>query len=801
MKDENKREQEGMIPEQERSELPMEETEVPEAGAFELEAILEEYMAQLEADQLEEEEPAVTDEKLSDEEPPEEESAEGEPESVPAEEAVPTEPEEEEPEDTARFIQEQVNTALGDTYSAKTLREQEERAAQMRKARERQAAREAKEQRREIRARAFQNLLHGRKKKMEQTKDAPEEKADNVIQMPVSKLKPLRDTINNLNEKARNYADEMYEGSETPGLEVESEENEQTETNVEKPPQKRKVRMERKPRRLYKPEPDIPPAELAKRYNKGLKNMRMRMGWLLVLCMAMFYLTVAANGSLPLPAVLLNQPKVMAVILLWCLGVACVLGLDTLWMGLTAPRRKRMGTHTIMAFGIAITLIDGLWFCLIGREGGLPFAAPAALSLLGAMWGTYDRKKGLAKTCDTASLSASPYRVTLDQDKWKGGSAFCKEQGTTEQFGSQVQSPDGSIRMYQFSVPLILVAVALFAIISSFGRMHPERFLWSLSVILTAATPLAGMLAYSQPYLRLTRRLNSSVALAGWDGVLSMQEGEAYILMRDDDLFPVGSVTAQGIKTFQGVAMERVTSCAASMIGASGSGLTKLFTDLVQVQGGFFRRVDSLSYHEAGGLVATIRGDQVMIGTAGFMTVMHIPLKSGEYVKEAIFCAINGNLQGIFTLKYDQSRNVRPALQALIQAGVKPVLATRDFNITPAMLHRRFKLPVNQMEYPNVRRRHELSEPGQTHNRILGALVRRDGLGPYTDAIVGARRLRQVVRWNTVLALVASGIGAVLTFYLTFIGAYLSLNALNMMLFQLLWLVPNLLISAAVDKF
>lgn len=66
------------------------------------------------------------------------------------------------------------------------------------------------------------------------------------------------------------------------------------------------------------------------------------------------------------------------------------------------------------------------------------------------------------------------------------------------------------------------------------------------------------MLAYSQPFLRLTKRLSGTVALAGWDGVLSM-EGDANILLKDDDLFPVGSVKSQGIKTFNGTPLERVT--------------------------------------------------------------------------------------------------------------------------------------------------------------------------------------------------------------------------------------------------
>ena len=58
-----------------------------------------------------------------------------------------------------------------------------------------------------------------------------------------------------------------------------------------------------------------------------------------------------------------------------------------------------------------------------------------------------------------------------------------------------------------------------------------------------------------------------------------------------------------------------------------------------------------------------------------------------------------------------------------------------------------------------------------------------------------------VVRLNNILTILASVVGLVLAFYLTFIGAFLSLSSLNMLLFLLLWLVPNLLISVTVDKF
>lgn len=792
MKDETRNDVLAAEPEQETKKIPQpEETEEPQ---YDLEEILEEALEEQytpPAQEAEETPEAAAEAAVE---------GEAEPEEIPVPE---TDVEsEEEQEETERFIQEQVTSALGDTYSEETLRKQEERAAQMRKARAHQEAQEEKARKKVRRKKAVEATVRNWKRTLIPKAQEPSEEGerDNVIQMPVSKLKPFRDVVGRVTEKALHYADEMYEQSEPLDPEEELQEKYIPATDEEKPVRRKKWHRERKPSRLIKPEEDIPPSELAKRYSKGLSKMKFRIQVLFALCVVLLYLTIAADGTLPLPQFFQVETRVTAAILLWGLGVACLLGLDVLWLGITAPKRGRLGAHTLTVCSVAATLLDNIWYCLVGRDGLLPFSALASCSILACLWGLYDRKKGLAKACETASLSASPYRVTLDSDKWEGRSAFAKESGTAEQFGAQIQSPDGAQRIQQVVVPLVFIAAVLFALIASAGRLHPERILWCLSVALTAGAPLAGMLAYSQPFLRLTKRLSGTVALAGWDGVLSM-EGDANILLKDDDLFPVGSVKSQGIKTFNGTPLERVTGCTASMIQASGSGLTKLFSDLVHIQGGFFRRVDSMHYHEAGGLVATIRGEQVMIGTAGFMTVMHIPLQQGEYVKEAIFCAINGQLQAIFSLKYEQPRKIRSALQSLIRAGVKPVLVTRDFNITPAMLHRRFQLPTNKMEYPEIKRRYELSDPGQEHNPVLGALVRRDGLGPFTEAIIGARRLRMVVRLNNILTILASVVGLVLAFYLTFIGAFLSLSSLNMLLFLLLWLVPNLLISVTVDKF
>lgn len=624
-------------------------------------------------------------------------------------------------------------------------------------------------------------------------------KQENVLDMPVSRLKPLREQVGKLQDKANEFADNMWAESGGPTEEEKINEKYVPGTDEERLP--KKPRKERRPRIPLKSFPDTPAEELAARYRLGLRFMGQRMWYLLVVTLVMLYLNLAPSCGLPLPLHLGEQSRLLAGILTWCLGLCCVLGLDVLWMGLTAPFRSRPGMHTLTACAVIATLLDGLWYLFVGRDGPLPFAAMAGFGLLCAVWGAYSRKCALTISCRNVAASSEPYRVTLDEDKWDGTGAFNKEAGSEEGFGRQIQSLDGAERIYRICVPVLLVAALLCAIVASFGQGRPSLFLWCLSSILVAGAPASSLLAFGLPYLRLTHRLDRSGAvLAGWDGVESMA-GKANILIKDEDLFPPGSITLNSTKSMHDVSIEKLAGCTASMLRQAGSGLYHLFDDEIRRQGGFYRRVEDLECYESGGLTANIRGESVMIGTAGFLAVMRVPVEQGLGVKRAVFCVINGRLEGIFTLNYELSHYARSSIEALLKAGVQPVLVTRDFNITPEMLRVRFSLPSEQMEYPPIERRKELSAPNQPHNSVVGALLTREGMGAYSDAIIGGRRLKSVVRLNAILAVLSSVVGILLTFYLTSVLAFTSLTPLNLLLFLLIWLVPTLAISGAADRF
>ena len=513
------------------------------------------------------------------------------------------------------------------------------------------------------------------------------------------------------------------------------------------------------------------------------------------------YLAVAAEFSLPLPALLASAPKVAAIAELIVFGAAAVLSFDIILKGFHALKEHLFTLHTLGSISILLTLADAIVYCFIGRAGSAPYSAPGTLLLLCLTWGYYDKQVANYRACRQAAYAATPYRITKDEKLWNSRDTFTKEPGDSHGFGSQLQAPTEADLFQSRTAPILLLAALLLAFLASVGRGRPESFLWCAAVMSLSVCPLSALLGYGQPWLRLTRRMEKNgCAVAGWPGVKAAA-GPGGVLISDTDLFPSGTIQFNGIKVYGDISLEKLAGCAASLIRTSGSCLTDLFDGLVRTQGGFYRKVEDFQCYEAGGLSGSMRGEQVMVGTASFMKVMDVPLPQDLKVNNAIFCAIDGSLRGIFALNYAKTASVRPAVSALLHTKLVPVLAPRDFNITPAMVRQKLKVPVERMEYPPVERRLELTEPGQEHSETLCALLNRDTVEAYSAAIVGCRRLRAAVRSNCILSLIASLVGLVLGYYLTTMQAFASLTPGNVLIFLALWLIPTLLVNGNVNRY
>lgn len=607
--------------------------------------------------------------------------------------------------------------------------------------------------------------------------------------------------------RADNFADHMYDQTELdevarraekyiPGVDKEELPEEE---DTPRRPRLRVVRQRELP-------PDTSPSRLATLYGKGLKGQgrRMRLAFLLGLA------AVICSIELPfLPWQILGASVEAAGLTVYQLR-SLILSALLLLTGLVCYEIPALGVkqlatlhpraESILLLAWAFTLLDGLTAGQLDpRYNCLPYSAVTALGLAFALRGLHAKRRGDRLSAKAAAQVRMPYVVTRDETLWSNKPTFTKTSGSNAGFGSQLQMEDGGQRAYRFAAPLLLLGSLLCALLASVGQNAPGRFLWAASACFTASGSWSALLAFGTPYRKLTERLHQvGAALAGWTGAARC--GQGGVVVSDGDLFPTGSVTVAQVKVFGSAATEKVIGYTASMMRAMACGLTRPFHNLLRTQGAMYRDVSDLEWHE-GGASGLIRGKEVLVGTAAYMHLMEVALPAGYNIKNAVFCAVSGQLSGMFLLQYSMDGGVNPSLSALLAAGLSPVLATRDPNLIPAQLEQKFNLPVDKMEFPPVGRRLELSQPEPQGDCALVALLGREGLGPYCDALVGGRRLRIATRLGLIFTLAGSAVGLCLTFYLTSIAAFGSLTVSSFLIFMAAWLVPELVIANWVNQF
>lgn len=549
--------------------------------------------------------------------------------------------------------------------------------------------------------------------------------------------------------------------------------------------------------------PDAPPGQLAEEYGLGLAGRKTRTTAAAILSGLLLLIALLDRGHLPFLGDISGAvpTEILSYLGLALFVAVVVLCLDVLREGLWQLAAKKPNGDTLALFAVLFTLIDGITMIFTPlRASGMAFYAPCALVLTFHLLGMYVTQSANLQACRTAAAVAQPYLVTQDPNLLSGQSGFRKRLGVPKGFGSQIRTLSEPERRFRRLTPVLMAACVLLALLTTVAHHQPKLLLWSLSALFTAASTLGVGLSASLPRKFLGVRLSKlGVALAGWPGVLAGKGCRSAMLL-DQDLYPPGSIVLTSSKAFGDTPMAQVASYAASTVRASASGLTFLFDRLLRSEGGAYLPVEKVVMQERG-LVAQVQGQEVLVGNSDFMSRHGVALPQGVKARDAVFCAVGRSLVGVFNLKYNLHASILPALQALVTHRMSPVMITRDFNLTPHRLRLKGTMPTDQLIFPDLQRRVTLSAPNQPHGQTILAVLCREGLAPFSQALIAAKRVRTAGWFSTLFVNVSACVGVFLAATLSSAAAISSMSAWNLSLFLLLWFVPVLLISFWTKQF
>ena len=542
-------------------------------------------------------------------------------------------------------------------------------------------------------------------------------------------------------------------------------------------------------------EPELKDA--LKRFTEEYTSIAYRFAPAAIIAITMIAMTLGFEAGLVIPFNIGRNHYIATGALMIMLLVVMILCIDIIVRGAGDLMRGSPNIETLILFSCVFSLISSAFAMLRHTTDILPYSAISAASLAAAAYGERLSLRAITETLKTAIISAEPYGVQAEYNDEIDRSVLKKVQNRIDGFYNNLVHPDVSEAAYRYAAPILLAAALALSVLKVVVGGGGEYFLHTLSALLAAAAPLSAMLSFSLPFSIITKSMRKSgAAIAGWGGVDDIYFSDG-ACVTDDDLFPLGTLSFNGVKMYEGVSPTTAIRYTASLIIASGSGLSRIFEEVLRTQKIETSPIEDFACYE-GGIGAKINDDLVATGSAAFMNLLGIRIPDDMNMKNAVFTAINNRLVALFAVEYLPVNSVQAALITMLKWRIKLFFAMRDFNITPLMLEQRFRVSLEDIEYIQTKNSYSISDVNSRKQGRMAALLAREGLGPFAEAITGGRLLKIAAQIATAVSVVSAFMGVIYMFYMFANGAYFSASPGNLMQFMLFMLLAVLVVCGYV---
>ena len=432
-------------------------------------------------------------------------------------------------------------------------------------------------------------------------------------------------------------------------------------------------------------------------------------------------------------------------------------------------------------------------FCLM--EERIPVCAAFTLEVGMALWAAYHRRVTEMGQMDTLRKATRLNGLVFGEDFLDGRPAVLKNIGQVEDFMDHYQETSGPERAQNIYAGLSLaLAVAVAALTAVLNGI--SMGVQILSTTLLVAVPASFFIAVTRPGAVLERRLHAmGTVLCGWRGTKALCRKCVYPLY-DGDIFPSGAAKLNGVKFYGGRNPEQIIAFAAALMRVNGGGLEQIFEELLISRNGARYEVENVRFYGNGGIGGEICEEPVLMGSLEFLKDMGVEIPDGVMVKQAVYVSVDGDLCGLFAINYNRMKNATMGLVSLCaNRRVKTVMMAEDFMLTGSFMKEKFGVNTRRMLFPSREERAELGARTPEEDAPVMALTTQAGLGPAAYAVGGAHALRKTCKMGAGIHILGGLLGVLIMLALCIQGSAHLLNPVRILLYQLVWTVPGLVIT------
>ena len=579
---------------------------------------------------------------------------------------------------------------------------------------------------------------------------------------------------------------------ETPEIPEESEAPEEPEAPAEpEPPRPRPVLLRPRSRvQLLKKEIVAGPE---KRYYELTEIGLGRVQIATLVSFLLVALCACATGMFAADLVPDNRMRLMIFSQVLTLLLSALLGCYVLMDGIADLLKLKFTANSMLFFTFLACCADAV-FCL--QEVRVPCCAAFALEMGMALRNRYLRRFTELGQMDTLRKAVRLDSVVKVPDYYEGRPGFVRGEGQVADFMDNYQVPTGPEKAqnaFAFIALVVCCGISIFTAIRHSISLGVQIF----AISLLAAFPATFFIALSRPEAILEKRLHMvGTVLCGWQGVKGLA-GSAVFPLRDRDLFPNGATKLNGVKFYGDRDPDTTVAYAAALMTAEQAGLAPVFAQLLKSRDGIEYDVENFIDYPNGGIGGEVCQEPVLMGSLNFLQSMGVEIPDGTMVNQAVYCAIDGQLCAVFAISYAKMKSAAAGLVTLCgYRRITPVVICGDFMVDESFLRSKFGVNTRRFAFPDRKLRRELRACQPDEETIALALTIQDSLSSTAYAVTGARALRTACKLGLIVHMIAGIIGLLIMAALAILGSAELLTPFNVLMYQLVWTSPGLLLSS-----
>ena len=442
-----------------------------------------------------------------------------------------------------------------------------------------------------------------------------------------------------------------------------------------------------------------------------------------------------------------------------------------------------------------VVAIIGLWFNALGKLMILS-RVRHNLSVAGSGERLYEVQ--LAKSGEFARSAAT---VLDDEEPRVAVSAPASFLKGFLHFSYDDEQAQGASRILS---PICFGAAVVLSAASYFLYKDVLSCFTVFTAVLCVCAPFTSVAVINLPLLRAAKNLTPRGAMLSGSGAVETISEATAVAVNAAELFPSGSITLHGIRTFKGGRIDMSILEAASIMERVGGTMSDIFYQIIEGRKEILENVEDIVYEEGMGISAWVNGKRVLIGNRELMRHHGVELPPREYElkytqdgRDLMYLATSGELASMFVISYHADPAVYRRLKRLEQSGIAVLVKTTDPNITRDMLSDLYELDYDMVRIMPASLHGAYLELIDEKPAGLAEAANMGGAMAMMDTVIAAARVKSSTTTASVVQMVFILLGYALATLFTFFYGISLINPLLLLSYQLIAaLVVTVFISA-----